>query len=58
MTVPYLYIAGEPGGASPRSRALLAEAGVRCVAIAPAGHWPFVDQPAATAAAIADALPR
>ena len=56
VTVPYLYIAGEPGGASPRSRALLAEAGVRCVAIAPAGHWPFVDQPAATAAAIADAL--
>lgn len=56
VTVPYLYLAGEPGGASPRSRALLDEAGVTTVAIAPAGHWPFVDQPAATAAAITAAL--
>lgn len=56
VSVPYLYVAGDPGGASPRSRALLSEAGVRTVAITPAGHWPFVDQPAATAAVIAEEL--
>lgn len=49
LAVPFLYIAGAPGGASPRSRALLAEAGIEVEAIGPAGHWPFIDQPAAFA---------
>ena len=49
LAVPLLYIAGSPGGACERSRALLDEHGVRWAAIAPAGHWPFIDQPAAFA---------
>ncbi len=50
--VRYVYVAGEPRGASPRSRELLAEAGVDVRAIAPAGHWPFVEHPARFAALV------
>ncbi|MBL8622306.1 MAG: alpha/beta fold hydrolase [Myxococcales bacterium] len=54
--IRYVYVAGEPGGASPRSRALLAEAGVDVRAIAPAGHWPFVDHPERFAALVTELL--
>ncbi len=50
---PLRYVAGTPGGASPRSHVLLAQAGVEVAAVGPAGHWPFVDQPLAFAEAVA-----
>lgn len=53
---PVTYVAGHPDGACPRSRELLAGAGVPTVEIAPAGHWPFLDQPDAFAAALAAML--
>jgi pimeloyl-ACP methyl ester carboxylesterase len=53
LAVPACYIAGGPGGASPRSLELLAEAGVAVTVISPAGHWPFVDRPAEFASALA-----
>lgn len=53
LPVPVVYLAGTPGGASARSRTLLAEAGVAAEAIGPAGHWPFIDQPLAFADAVA-----
>lgn len=56
LTVPVTYIAGAPGGACPRSRALLDGAGIATVAIEPAGHWPFVDQPDAFARTLAGLL--
>lgn len=56
LSVPVTYIAGAPGGACPRSRELLDAAGVRTVAIEPAGHWPYVDQADAFAAALAEVL--
>lgn len=52
LAVPLLYVAGDPGGASVRSRILLADAGIAVAAIGPAGHWPFIDQPAGFAAAV------
>jgi pimeloyl-ACP methyl ester carboxylesterase len=52
LTVPVTYIAGAPGGACPRSRELLDAAGIPTIAIEPAGHWPYVDQPDAFAAAL------
>jgi pimeloyl-ACP methyl ester carboxylesterase len=45
LQVPLTYVAGSPGGASPRSLELLDAAGVETRLVAPAGHWPFVDQP-------------
>ncbi|MBK9035284.1 MAG: alpha/beta hydrolase [Myxococcales bacterium] len=53
LTVPLTYVAGHPGGASPRSRALLAEAAVPTIEVSPAGHWPFLDQPATFAVRVA-----
>lgn len=50
---PHLFIAGAPGGVCAASRAALEEAGVVVRACAPAGHWPFIDQPAAFADAVA-----
>jgi len=44
LAVPVTYIAGAPGGAAPRSRQLLDEAGVDVREISPSGHWPFIDQ--------------
>ncbi len=52
LAVPTLFIAGVPGGICERSRRLLDEHRVAWVGIEPAGHWPFIDQPAACAAAI------
>ena len=51
--VPALFIAGAPGGICARSHALLAAHQLRCEVIAPAGHWPFIDQPDAFAAVAA-----
>jgi pimeloyl-ACP methyl ester carboxylesterase len=53
LPVPVLYIAGAPGGASPRSRALLEAAGAMIEVVSPGGHWPFIDQPLAFADAVA-----
>ena len=58
LAVPLTFLAGAPGGVCARSRELLAAAAIPIVDVAPAGHWPFVDQPAAFAAAVADALDR
>jgi pimeloyl-ACP methyl ester carboxylesterase len=52
LLLPKLYVAGQPGGACARSMELLREASVRCVEVAPSGHWPFVDQPEAFVAAL------
>lgn len=53
---PACYVAGSPGGASPRSLELLAEAGVPTALVSPAGHWPFIDRPEAFARALLEAL--
>jgi pimeloyl-ACP methyl ester carboxylesterase len=53
---PVIYIAGVPGGACDRSLDLLARAGVRTVTVGPAGHWPFIDQPARFADELARVL--
>jgi pimeloyl-ACP methyl ester carboxylesterase len=47
LPMPVRYMAGEPYGASPRSREVLQAAGVVTSAITPSGHWPFIDQPEA-----------
>jgi len=39
------YVAGVPGGACPRSRDLLVEAGASWTAVTESGHWPFLDRP-------------
>jgi pimeloyl-ACP methyl ester carboxylesterase len=54
--VPVLFVAGVPGGICGRSQQQLDQHGVRWVGIAPAGHWPFLDQPDAFAAAMAPVL--
>lgn len=41
---PVRYVLGDPRGTGKRSRALLDAAGVRWLAIADAGHWPYLDQ--------------
>jgi pimeloyl-ACP methyl ester carboxylesterase len=53
---PVTYVPGFPDGACPRSRELLDGAGVAVAEIAPAGHWPFIDQPDAFATAVAALL--
>lgn len=58
VAAPTLFVAGVPGGICERSRALLDDAGVRWIGLAPAGHWPFLDQPDAFASAVADFLRR
>lgn len=55
VTVPATFVAGVPGGICERSRALLSSAGARWIAVEPAGHWVYVDQPARCAAIIAAA---
>ena len=54
LPMPKYYVAGAPGGASARSLDLLRHAGVPTIAIAPAGHWPFLDQPVLFATLLRD----
>jgi pimeloyl-ACP methyl ester carboxylesterase len=56
LTCPRLFVAGVPNGVCPESRAELERLGVPWVAIEPAGHWVFVDQPRGCADAIEVAL--
>jgi pimeloyl-ACP methyl ester carboxylesterase len=56
LPMPALYIAGVPDGACEHSKALLAASGATWMGIEPAGHWPFLDQPDAFAAAVASFL--
>jgi pimeloyl-ACP methyl ester carboxylesterase len=53
LTVPATFLAGVPGGICERSRDLLTTAGARWVAVEPAGHWVYADQPARCAEVIA-----
>jgi pimeloyl-ACP methyl ester carboxylesterase len=53
VRVPALYIAGVPGGICEASRAMLDQHGVRWLGIEPAGHWVYLDQLDAFAAAVA-----
>jgi pimeloyl-ACP methyl ester carboxylesterase len=53
LGIPATFVAGVPGGVCVRSRELLDASGVRWVAVEPAGHWVYVDQPAACARVIA-----
>ncbi len=52
LSIPTLYIAGDPDGAAAESRNRLEQAGVTTVPIHPAGHWPFIDQPETFAKAL------
>lgn len=56
LELPVLYIAGYPGGACARSRDLLERTPVPWMAVEDSGHWPFIDRPAAFAAALAGFL--
>ncbi len=44
LSMPHLYILGNPRGTGLHSRNLLNKAGVEWRAIEGAGHWPFLDQ--------------
>ncbi len=46
LACPTLYLAGTPDGICEYSLQLLVEHQIRHERVAPAGHWPFVDQPA------------
>jgi pimeloyl-ACP methyl ester carboxylesterase len=52
LRCPALFVTGIPDGVCEHSRALLDREGVRWIGIEPAGHWLFVDQPDAFAAAV------
>ncbi len=52
LAVPALFVAGVPRGICEASRALLDQHRVRWVGIEPAGHWVYLDQREAFAAAI------
>ena len=56
LAVPFTFLAGFPRGICPHSRALLTAAAIPIVDVAPAAHWPFLDQPDAFAAAVARAV--
>jgi pimeloyl-ACP methyl ester carboxylesterase len=56
VRAPKLFVAGVPDGICAHSRALLDRHGVRWVGLSPAGHWVYVDQPDAFAAAVASFL--
>lgn len=58
VRAPVRFVAGVPRGICARSRALLDAHAVEWVGVEPSGHWPFVDQPAATAAGIRELLTR
>ena len=53
---PLIYVYGAPRGTQQHSRKLLAHAGIELREIAPAGHWPFLDQPAAFLDVVTDFL--
>jgi pimeloyl-ACP methyl ester carboxylesterase len=55
LAVPAVFVAGVPGGICERSRGLLTAAGARWIAVEPAGHWVYADQPGRCAAIIAEA---
>ena len=56
LEAPTLFVAGVPDGVCERSKALLDAQGARWIGIAPAGHWVYIDQPDAFAAAVASFL--
>jgi len=56
LACPRVYVAGTPGGASALSRGLLDAARVPVLEVAPAGHWPFLDEPDGFAAALREVL--
>jgi pimeloyl-ACP methyl ester carboxylesterase len=56
LSAPKLFVAGVPDGVCEHSRALLDRHGVRWVAVSPAGHWVYVDQPEAFATTVASFL--
>lgn len=58
LTLPFAYLLGSPRGAGAESQAALTAAGVPWSAVAPAGHWPFVDQPRAFLGQLAGFLAR
>jgi pimeloyl-ACP methyl ester carboxylesterase len=49
LRCPSLFVAAIPHGPCERSRTLLEQAGARWVSCGPAGHWIYLDQPAAFA---------
>lgn len=58
LEMPVAYAYGSPRGTGEHSLALLREAGVPLLEIAPAGHWCYLDQPAAFLAGLVDFLDR
>lgn len=56
LSMPAVYMAGNPGGACEASRDLLKNAGARFIDISPSGHWPFIDQKADFLQAVAQWL--
>lgn len=56
LEIPCIYLLGNPRGTGAHSQALLEAAGVTYQKIDDAGHWPFLDQPAAFTSALRDFL--
>lgn len=56
LNIPSIYLLGNPRGTGAHSQSLLTAAGVRYQKIDDAGHWPFLDQPAAFISALRDFL--
>lgn len=52
LSIPTVYLLGEPGGTGAYSQGLLKEAGISVKAIHPAGHWVFIDRPGQFVAAV------
>lgn len=52
LRCPALFVAGVPTGICAYSRGLLDHHGARWIGVEPAGHWVFIDQPDAFAAAV------
>ena len=45
LSMPVLYILGDPHGTGYNSRGMMSAVGLEWVAVPNAGHWPFSDQP-------------
>lgn len=56
LPIAKLCLAGSPGGLCARSLELLRQAGVPTIELPASGHWPFIDQPGAFAAALTQFL--